>query len=466
MTSEENELLVPPPRIRKCHVNVLKLKNYNIEDCCVPKNPKSKVLKKALKGKENSKQPQISGFFSPKSNSRKPSKAGNGQSSILSFFGPKRTEGINEENKENTNAVQGNKSDDEEDEQELEETNEQVKETSNEDEDTENAKSEEENLSSSSSEEEDSESDWDGDSEDDGFKRKANKPRPRGKKGQASLRAQMNKPIIIPGAMKTELSEYEQMRLENIKEREEMLAALMSDFQDFKKDSGLAAKTQRQQKKRKFDEAFKCSAEMPVERRKSSRLSEKPEDESEPRYGSQVWDDETRERRTFQLAEEASDYDEEDYQNYEVRKKKRMNPGRWEKDPNVGFLTPEEVTPSMLKKVCDGGRKNYNTNIGTTCHQCRQKTVDTKTICRSGKCQGVRGQFCGVCLRNRYGEDAREALKDPDWSCPPCRNFCNCSICRNRNGKGATGILIQVAQSKGFDNVADYLEHVKLKSAK
>ena len=120
----------------------------------------------------------------------------------------------------------------------------------------------------------------------------------------------------------------------------------------------------------------------------------------------------------------------------------------------------------MMKKVCLSGKKKYNTTIGTTCHQCRQKTIDTKTVCRSGYCQGVRGQFCGICMRNRYGEDAREALKDPNWSCPPCRKFCNCSICRNRNGKGATGILIQVAQSKGFDNVADYLEKLKQKKEK
>merc|ERR1712112_624410 len=73
---------------------------------------------------------------------------------------------------------------------------------------------------------------------------------------------------------------------------------------------------------------------------------------------------------------------------------------------------------------------------------------------------GVRGQFCGICLKNRYGEDAKEALLDPNWKCPPCRNFCNCSICRNRKGKGATGILIQLAQSKGFDNVAAYLAYL------
>lgn len=47
---------------------------------------------------------------------------------------------------------------------------------------------------------------------------------------------------------------------------------------------------------------------------------------------------------------------------------------------------------------------------GTTCHQCRQKTTDTKTNCRNPECVGVRGQFCGPCLRNRYGEEVRDAL--------------------------------------------------------
>ena len=63
----------------------------------------------------------------------------------------------------------------------------------------------------------------------------------------------------------------------------------------------------------------------------------------------------------------------------------------------------------------------------------------------------------------RYGEDAREALMDPEWKCPPCRNFCNCSICRNRLGKGATGILIQLAKSKGYSNVAEYLKALQTK---
>ena len=66
----------------------------------------------------------------------------------------------------------------------------------------------------------------------------------------------------------------------------------------------------------------------------------------------------------------------------------------------------------------------YSQSKGTTCHQCRQKTIDQKTICRSGQCQGGRGLFCGVCLKNRYGMDIREALKDPNWWCPPCKFDC------------------------------------------
>lgn len=29
---------------------------------------------------------------------------------------------------------------------------------------------------------------------------------------------------------------------------------------------------------------------------------------------------------------------------------------------------------------------------GTTCHQCRQKTIDQKTICFNKNCMGTRGQ--------------------------------------------------------------------------
>jgi len=328
-------------------------------------------------------------------------------------------------------------------------------------------KSENEESDKESSSEEEEESDWEGDS-DDGFQKAAKKPAPKKLKGKAARdRAALNKPVVIPGAMKSELSAYEKIREDNINERQALLAALMADFAEYKADTGITSEAKKPQKrKRRLDDdgsAFRSSAGLPTERRKSARLAEQPEGGEKP-LGSQVWDAETKEYKEYRLAEEQSDYDEEDYQNYEIREKKRNTSHRGGKDPNVGFLMPEDITKSMLDKVGKSlSSKVYNQKIGTTCHQCRQKTVDTKTICRSGDCVGVRGQFCGRCLEIRYGEDAREALMNPTWKCPPCRNFCNCSICRNRNGKGATGMLIVLAQAKGFDNVAEYLKHLTKK---
>lgn len=101
--------------------------------------------------------------------------------------------------------------------------------------------------------------------------------------------------------------------------------------------------------------------------------------------------------------------------------------------------------------------KTHSAN-GTTCHQCRQKTLDSKTICRSGKCHGLYGQFCAPCLKNRYGEVAQEVILDPNWSCPYCKGRCNCSICRTRQGKRPTGILAPVAFQEGFNGVSEYLD--------
>ncbi|NXU49120.1 CDCA7 protein, partial [Turnix velox] len=119
----------------------------------------------------------------------------------------------------------------------------------------------------------------------------------------------------------------------------------------------------------------------------------------------------------------------------------------------------EEITAEELNNICGSARdKVYNRTLGSTCHQCRQKTTDTKTNCRNPDCVGVRGQFCGPCLRNRYGEDVRTALLDPNWRCPPCRGICNCSFCRQRDGRCATGVLVYLAKYHGYDNVHAYLK--------
>ncbi|KAG8432456.1 hypothetical protein GDO86_016918 [Hymenochirus boettgeri] len=122
----------------------------------------------------------------------------------------------------------------------------------------------------------------------------------------------------------------------------------------------------------------------------------------------------------------------------------------------------EEITQEELNAISvNASDKVYNRVTGSTCHQCRQKTIDTKTNCRNAECIGVRGQFCGPCLRNRYGEEVKAALLDPDWQCPPCRGICNCSFCRQRDGRCATGVLVYLAKHHGYDNVHAYLKSLK-----
>ncbi|XP_011355706.1 cell division cycle-associated protein 7 isoform X3 [Pteropus vampyrus] len=122
----------------------------------------------------------------------------------------------------------------------------------------------------------------------------------------------------------------------------------------------------------------------------------------------------------------------------------------------------EEITEDELENICNSSReKIYSRSLGSTCHQCRQKTIDTKTNCRNPECWGVRGQFCGPCLRNRYGEEVKDALLDPNWHCPPCRRICNCSFCRQRDGRCATGVLVYLAKYHGFGNVHAYLKSLK-----
>ncbi|KAF7668756.1 hypothetical protein LDENG_00284120 [Lucifuga dentata] len=122
----------------------------------------------------------------------------------------------------------------------------------------------------------------------------------------------------------------------------------------------------------------------------------------------------------------------------------------------------EDITEAELQRICHNVReKVYNSSTGSTCHQCRQKTIDTKTNCRSPECVGVRGQFCGPCLRNRYGEEVRDALLNPEWQCPPCRGICNCSFCRAREGRCATGVLVYLAKHNGYNNVHAYLKSLR-----
>merc|ERR1711953_259169 len=62
-------------------------------------------------------------------------------------------------------------------------------------------------------------------------------------------------------------------------------------------------------------------------------------------------------------------------------------------NPNEDIRTAESITEEDLANVATCVSDKVYSQSGTTCHQCRQKTTDQKTICRSGRCVGIRGFF-------------------------------------------------------------------------
>ena len=99
------------------------------------------------------------------------------------------------------------------------------------------------------------------------------------------------------------------------------------------------------------------------------------------------------------------------------------------------------------------GGRIYDSENGTSCHQCRQKTLEVKAGCKSCTLH-----FCPRCLSNRYNEEVDYVRHLPKWDCPKCRNICNCSNCRKKQGLQATGILANIAKSAGFGSVSQLLE--------
>ncbi|XP_074659226.1 cell division cycle-associated protein 7-like [Tubulanus polymorphus] len=273
--------------------------------------------------------------------------------------------------------------------------------------------------------------------------------------------------------LKSKLSEYELERLENIRENKELLSRLMADLDTYEfKQSMMKAKPQKTQKrsKRASYEADGRTASARVRRLVMT-------DRSPPRTRSRAKnpdlngdhsddqsDEKTENRMVIKLGffgstkrkfDSDDDNSNDSWDGVSPPKRIRVTIER-------DFRSADDITQDDLDMVADVvSVKKYDHIRGTTCHQCRQKTFDMKTICRSPQCVGVRGQFCGVCLRNRYGEDAKEALKNSEWHCPPCRGICNCSICRRRAGVCCTGILVPLARERGFKDVNAYLQSLR-----
>ena len=143
---------------------------------------------------------------------------------------------------------------------------------------------------------------------------------------------------------------------------------------------------------------------------------------------------------------------------------------------------PEPAAPEKKKKKRDAKTPHravilghmYDSDLGVTCHWCRQKSLDLNVSCTVPSCaetvphsssKNGAPRVCGQCLKNRNGEDIFEAIESGQWVCPKCRGSCgpgcdtccNCGPCRKANGMEPTGTAIAKAYAAGFSNVHDYL---------
>uniref|UniRef100_H3AIE4 Cell division cycle associated 7 like n=1 Tax=Latimeria chalumnae TaxID=7897 RepID=H3AIE4_LATCH len=248
---------------------------------------------------------------------------------------------------------------------------------------------------------------------------------------------------------KNENSEALLKRAMNIKENKEMLAKLLAELNSMPELFHMKMPNATPSKQRKTPK--KVFPEARVERRLNpTRNARPPEKFALESFPASLAEELHHFRRRAVLKNRCKEEDSEGHQ-----RKRRSS--------QYNVVRPvEEITEEELENVAITVKdKIYDKVMGSTCHQCRQKTIDTKTLCHNPSCGGVRGQFCGPCLRNRYGEDVRSALLDPNWICPPCRGICNCSCCRKRDGRCATGMLIHLAKFYGYNNVKEYLESLQ-----
>lgn len=258
------------------------------------------------------------------------------------------------------------------------------------------------------------------------------------------------------------------LRQKNIDERDAFLASFLSDpeFAEAAENIGLFKQTQertssttkRKMKRRHTDQSFQFNGHIPLEQRKSLRLRDK-----EPIFKYEDLVDEGGSSYSKKRKMTHSSDDEYEYTDLErvIYRPRNRTKHRSKATERTTFLNVEDVTESMIKNIALKVSQKQYSATGTSCHQCRQKTLDTKTFCRDKYCVGVRGQLCGVCLENRYGENAAAALKDPNWRCPVCRGICNCSFCRSKAGKRPTGILTPIAQRTGHKSVKDFLDSLR-----
>uniref|UniRef100_A0A2S2QEA0 Cell division cycle-associated 7-like protein n=1 Tax=Sipha flava TaxID=143950 RepID=A0A2S2QEA0_9HEMI len=299
-----------------------------------------------------------------------------------------------------------------------------------------------------------------------------------------------------PSGSGREMSEYERQRLENIKEMQGQFSDLFDDVkqsaeilakstgQIASKNLGVCGRKRRQKsidcpsnKRTKSDPStpsktiVRRSARIIKENRKSTNYNEESDSDSEKtnkkiRHGSLLikfpWSKKnTATDEAYYSALGDDDFINDDDEEYYYNDKNHSKRTTRRSSVPIPRLPVSKVTEEMLSNITYSSvGKQYSAN-GTTCHQCRQKTLDQKSYCRYKKCRGVRGMFCGFCLGNRYGENVAEVLLNEKWACPPCRGYCNCSICRRKNGRNPTGQLAPIASAQGYKSVRHLLNNLE-----
>nr|XP_015214355.1 PREDICTED: cell division cycle-associated protein 7 [Lepisosteus oculatus] len=102
----------------------------------------------------------------------------------------------------------------------------------------------------------------------------------------------------------------------------------------------------------------------------------------------------------------------------------------------------EEITDSELNNICYNVREKVYNRVSVSVvlslfFKYRENTLEVNVILILSECP----------LQT--------------WFCPPCRGICNCSFCRQREGRCATGVLVYLAKYHGYDNVHAYLKSLK-----
>ncbi|KAJ2848457.1 hypothetical protein IWW36_003287 [Coemansia brasiliensis] len=148
--------------------------------------------------------------------------------------------------------------------------------------------------------------------------------------------------------------------------------------------------------------------------------------------------------------------DEDEYlptRSYDIRKRtKKVSycDNDYNLVPHYKKSTPKKSRPSLRRSnpgIRIVGGRVYDSAKGRTCHQCRQKTMDDKMVCSNDHCNLMMDY---TCLLNRYNEHWKQ-LDHSSWTCPKCRNICNCSFCMKKRGKAPTGQLSTFIKLNGIE---------------